>query len=99
MLIISAGVFVMLCGLMIARGHLSRVPAFYGLSVSAGAGKALGAYLVAAGTLSAGLGVLLKLFSRFHPLFIAGYIVLVFSLGIIAGIRIRRSAPRSTSPR
>jgi hypothetical protein len=99
MLIISTGVFVMASGFLIARGKLPRVPAFYGLSVSAGAGKILGRYLAAAGALSAGLGVLLKLCGRFHPFFIAGYIVLVFALGIITGIGIRRSAPRSTMPR
>jgi protein-S-isoprenylcysteine O-methyltransferase Ste14 len=99
MLIISTGVFVMASGFLIARGKLSRVPAFYGVPVFAGAGKILGAYLALAGVFSIGLGVLLKLFGRFHPLFIAGYIVLVFSLGIITGIRIRRTAPRSTLPR
>jgi hypothetical protein len=98
-LIISIGVVVIACGFLIARGKLFRVPAFYGLSVSAGAGKILGAYLALAGVFSIGVGVLLKLFGRFHPFFIAGYIVLVFSLGIITGIRIRRSAPRSTLPR
>jgi hypothetical protein len=99
MLIISIGVFVIICGFLIARGKLSRVPAFYGLSVSAGAGKILGAYLALAGVFSVGLGVLLKLCGRFHPFFIAGYIVLVFSLGIITGIRLRRSALSSTMPR
>jgi hypothetical protein len=99
MLIISIGVFVMVSGLLISWGKLSGVQAFYGVSVSAGSGKILGAYLALAGVFSVGLGVLLKLFNRFHPFFIAGYIVLVFSLGIITGIRIRRTAPRSTMPR
>jgi hypothetical protein len=93
--IISVGIFVCICGILLLRGKMTRVLLFYRIigdsaknSGNLRQGKLIGSYLIRAGLLTVIAGILGQRYDRALILIIVLYVVIIFSMGIMTGIKI-----------
>jgi hypothetical protein len=92
--IISLGIFVCACGILLLGGKMARVLLFYRITGDSAkkAGnrrqrKLIGSYLISAGLLTVMAGILGRRYNRALALIIVSYVVILFSMGIMTGIK------------
>jgi hypothetical protein len=93
--IISVGIFVVICGVLLLGGKMTKVLMVYRIiennATKAGnrkQGKLIGSYLIRAGLLTVTAAILGQHYNRALILIIVLYVVIIFSMGIMTGIKI-----------
>jgi hypothetical protein len=93
-IIISVGIFVCICGILLLGGKMTKVLLFYRIiednaknSGNLRQGKLIGSYLIRAGLLTVIAALLGQRYDRALVLIIVLYVVILFSMGIMTGIK------------